>query len=225
MDQLDLEIEEWRAFVEQSPAVDGRDVEELEDHLRAQIADLTEVGLSPDEALLVAVKRMGTVDELSREFAREHSGRLWRQLVISDVEAKQERRAVGGWRHSVRRRRGRHDPGRTYGGGVPDRTGIVAGAKCEPLRLAVPGRLLRPAKATHPAPIPGDGRAIPDRRGGDQRVPLHRGRVDRIVGRHSSAGRAVVRGRLPVHERCPDDRTSGGWTSSASPGNGSSITC
>ena len=84
MDQLDLEIEEWRAFVEQSPAVDGRDLEELEDHLRAQIADLTEVGLSPDEALLVAVKRMGTVDELSREFAREHSARLWRQLVMSD---------------------------------------------------------------------------------------------------------------------------------------------
>src|SRR5688572_632544 len=84
MDQLDLEIEEWRTFVEQSPAVDGRDLEELEDHLRAQIADLTEVGLSPDEALLVAVKRMGTVDELSREFAREHSARLWRQLVISD---------------------------------------------------------------------------------------------------------------------------------------------
>jgi len=84
MDQLELEIEEWRAFVEQSPAVDGRDVEELEDHLRAQIADLTAVGLSPDEALLVAVKRMGAVDELSREFAREHSGRLWRQLVSSD---------------------------------------------------------------------------------------------------------------------------------------------
>ena len=41
MDQLELEIEEWRAFVEQSPAVDGRDVEELEDHLRDQIADLT----------------------------------------------------------------------------------------------------------------------------------------------------------------------------------------
>lgn len=90
MDQLDLEIEEWRAFVEQSPAVDGRDLEELEDHLRAQIADLTEVGLSPDEALLVAVKRMGTVDELSREFAREHSARLWRQLVISDGGEQQQ---------------------------------------------------------------------------------------------------------------------------------------
>jgi hypothetical protein len=95
VDQLEVEIEEWRAFVEKSPAVDGRDVEELEDHLRTQIADLTAIGLSADEALLVAVKRMGTVDELSREFAREHSGRLWKLLVTSDGEAEQE--AGRGW--------------------------------------------------------------------------------------------------------------------------------
>jgi hypothetical protein len=84
MERLESEIAEWRAFVEQSPAVDGRDVEELEAHLRDQIADLNAAGLAGDEAFLVAVKRMGRVDELSREFAREHSGRLWRQLVLSD---------------------------------------------------------------------------------------------------------------------------------------------
>jgi hypothetical protein len=33
---------------------------------------------------------MGTVDELSREFAREHSGRLWRQLVVSSTDDEQE---------------------------------------------------------------------------------------------------------------------------------------
>src|SRR6202011_4330203 len=35
------------------------------------------------EAFLVAVKRMGSLDELSREFARAHSERLWKQLVIA----------------------------------------------------------------------------------------------------------------------------------------------
>jgi hypothetical protein len=83
VEQLESEIAEWRAFVAQGPAVDGRDVEELEAHLRDQIADLDAAGLAPDEAFLVAVKRMGRLDELSREFAREHSGRLWSQLVIS----------------------------------------------------------------------------------------------------------------------------------------------
>ena len=37
MEQLELEIAEWRAFVARGSAVDGRDVEELEAHLRDQI--------------------------------------------------------------------------------------------------------------------------------------------------------------------------------------------
>jgi hypothetical protein len=48
------------------------------------MSDLTSVGLAPDEAFLIAVKRMGSLSELSREFAQEHSGRLWRQLVDSE---------------------------------------------------------------------------------------------------------------------------------------------
>ena len=83
MESLELEIAEWRSFVGQAPAVDGRDVEELEAHLRDQIADLSAAGLAADEAFLIAVKRMGSLDDLSREFAREHTGRLWRQLVVS----------------------------------------------------------------------------------------------------------------------------------------------
>jgi hypothetical protein len=81
MESLELEIAEWRSFVARGPAVDGRDVEELEAHLRDQIADLSSAGLAADEAFLIAVKRMGRLDDLSREFAREHSGRLWKQLV------------------------------------------------------------------------------------------------------------------------------------------------
>ncbi|MGH9222328.1 MAG: permease prefix domain 1-containing protein [Acidimicrobiales bacterium] len=83
MEQLESEIAEWRAFVGRAAAVNGRDVGELEAHLRDQIADLDAAGLAADEAFLVAVKRMGRVDELAREFALEHSGRLWRQLVLS----------------------------------------------------------------------------------------------------------------------------------------------
>jgi hypothetical protein len=84
---LEPEIAEWRSFVGRTPALDGRDIEELEAHLRDQIADLSAAGLAEDEAFLIAVKRMGAVDELSREFAREHSGRLWRQLVVSSEGA------------------------------------------------------------------------------------------------------------------------------------------
>ena len=58
-------------------------MEELEGHLREQLTALTDGGLSGDEAFLVAVKRMGSLDALSREFARAHSERLWKQLVIA----------------------------------------------------------------------------------------------------------------------------------------------
>jgi hypothetical protein len=83
MDSVEAQIAEWRAYVAKAPAVNGHDVDELEGHLRDQIAELDAAGLTADEAFLVAVKRMGDIDTLSREFAREHSGRLWKQLVLS----------------------------------------------------------------------------------------------------------------------------------------------
>ena len=92
---LEAQIAEWRDYVGRAPAVDGRDLDELEAHLRDQIAELDAAGLSPDESFLVAVKRMGDVDGLSREFAREHSGRLWKQLVLSTDD--EPARVSGGW--------------------------------------------------------------------------------------------------------------------------------
>jgi hypothetical protein len=96
MESLESQIAEWRRFVEESPAVDGRDAEELEAHLRDQVADLSAAGLASDEAFLVAVKRMGSVHDLSREFAREHSGRLWKQLVLSGGE-EDEKETASRW--------------------------------------------------------------------------------------------------------------------------------
>lgn len=84
--QLEQQIAAWREYVERPDAISGRDVDELEDHLRDQIDRLAASGLAPDEAFLVAVKRMGGLDDLSREFAREHSERLWKQLVIAEPE-------------------------------------------------------------------------------------------------------------------------------------------
>ena len=80
---LEEQIAQWRAYLRRRQAVHGPDVEELEGHLRDQLTALTEAGLAADEAFLVAVKRMGSLDALSREFARAHSERLWKQLVVS----------------------------------------------------------------------------------------------------------------------------------------------
>jgi hypothetical protein len=79
---LEGQIAEWRAYMDRRRELYHTDADELEDHLRSRITELTEAGLRADEAFLIAVKRMGSLDELSREFAREHSERLWKQLVM-----------------------------------------------------------------------------------------------------------------------------------------------
>jgi hypothetical protein len=51
--------------------------------------------LAGDEAFLIAVKRLGNLDALSREFAHEHSERLWKQLVMPpDVHPGSARREM-----------------------------------------------------------------------------------------------------------------------------------
>src|SRR5215211_7103515 len=79
---LEEQIDQWRSYLRRRQAIHSSDVAELEDHLREQVAVLVDAGLATDEAFLVAVKRMGNLDALSREFAREHSERLWKQLVV-----------------------------------------------------------------------------------------------------------------------------------------------
>jgi hypothetical protein len=80
---LEEGIAEWRAYVRRRQAIHSVDAEELEDHLRSQASALEEAGLTEDEAFLIAVKRLGDLDALSREFAREHSERLWKRLVVA----------------------------------------------------------------------------------------------------------------------------------------------
>jgi hypothetical protein len=79
---LEEQIDQWRSYLRRRQAIHSVDVAELEDHLREQVAVLVDAGLATDEAFLVAVKRMGNLDALSREFAREHAERLWKQLVV-----------------------------------------------------------------------------------------------------------------------------------------------
>src|ERR671919_256984 len=88
---LEEQIDRWRSYLRRRQAIHSVDVAELEDHLREQVAVLADAGLATDEAFLVAVKRMGNLDALSREFAREHSDRLWKQLVVAPSDTGEPR--------------------------------------------------------------------------------------------------------------------------------------
>lgn len=86
-DDLRVPLEEWRTLMAHRPGMSADDVDELTDHLLAQVHDLRSVGLHPDEAFLIAVKRLGAQDAVSRQYAQVHSDRLWRQLVLTGSSA------------------------------------------------------------------------------------------------------------------------------------------
>lgn len=82
---IEAQIQEWRAYLLHRRTIHQVDVDELEDHLRSEMSELDAAGLSEDESFLVAIKRMGGVNDLAREFARERSSQLWKQLVLGDT--------------------------------------------------------------------------------------------------------------------------------------------
>ena len=84
---LEAEIDRWRGYVQRRQAISASDVDELEDHLREHVRDLQSTGLDDEEAFLVAIKRLGNLDAVSREFVREHSDRLWKQLALVPDDA------------------------------------------------------------------------------------------------------------------------------------------
>lgn len=83
---LEERITEWKVYLNRRQAIDAVDVDELEDHLRNQVSDLQAAGLDEEEAFLIAVKRIGALDALSQEYAREYSERLWKRLVVPTGE-------------------------------------------------------------------------------------------------------------------------------------------
>ena len=109
---LEEQIGQWRNYLRRRQAIHSVDVAELEDHLREQVAGLADAGLATDEAFLIAVKRMGDLDALSREFAREHSDRLWKQLVVSPSDTPRAADRVAKGRRRRLRSRGRGGGGR-----------------------------------------------------------------------------------------------------------------
>ena len=81
--RIEAQIREWRTYLLRRKTIHQVDVDELEDHLRSEMTELGNAGLDGDESFLVAIKRIGGINELSREFARERSSRLWKQLVLA----------------------------------------------------------------------------------------------------------------------------------------------
>ncbi|WP_269047624.1 hypothetical protein [Paenarthrobacter sp. Z7-10] len=63
---LEAQIDRWRGYVQRHQPISPSDVDELEDHLRGQIAGRQATGLDDEEAFLVGIKRLDNLDAVSR---------------------------------------------------------------------------------------------------------------------------------------------------------------
>ena len=76
MFELEREIRRWCEDL-RARRCSSSDVAEIETHLRETTEQLTGVGLSPEEALMVATHRLGKPSELATELTRANAGAVW----------------------------------------------------------------------------------------------------------------------------------------------------
>ena len=84
MFELDTEVRNWRTRLERGSSLSTRELDELEDHLRARVELELELNsaLPPREALAIAREGLGQPKAISREFARAGRPR-WRRLLLA----------------------------------------------------------------------------------------------------------------------------------------------
>lgn len=76
---FEAQINEWRAYVSTRHTAGSPQPAASEAQLRAHLAALSAAGLSADEAFLIALKRVGSSDAPTHDFAGTHAAQLWQQ--------------------------------------------------------------------------------------------------------------------------------------------------
>ena len=79
---LNRAIQQWRENLAQSPAFRSENLDELETHLRDSIGSLQTHGLSAEEALIVASKRIGRLSCLEAEFGKVNGQAVWLDRIL-----------------------------------------------------------------------------------------------------------------------------------------------
>lgn len=79
-------VQRWRRDVECASSLSPREVDELEDHLRARVELEMELdaGLAPIQAFAIAQEGVGAAEALSREFAKAGKPR-WRRWLVAGL--------------------------------------------------------------------------------------------------------------------------------------------
>ena len=70
MFRLDHEVSKWCSMLTRRGHLSASQVEELRDHLYIEVLRQRELGVSEEKAFYLALKKLGTVDELTQEYTK-----------------------------------------------------------------------------------------------------------------------------------------------------------
>ena len=82
MFQLEHELRKWTSRIDRLESMRDCDIEELEQHVRDSITELTPKGLTEEEAFLVATHRVGEPIAVGREFGKVNGDHAWARRVF-----------------------------------------------------------------------------------------------------------------------------------------------
>lgn len=77
MSELERQVRTWRESIRRAGSLTAEDIEELEAHLLDSFDELRRVGLSEEEAMLVALRRAGDPTVLAVEYGKVNPGLAW----------------------------------------------------------------------------------------------------------------------------------------------------
>lgn len=80
MFDLDAAVTSWRLAQQQS-GVQGDSLDELESHLRDTISSLSNKNLSSEEAFFVAIRRLGSPQDIANEFTKIDRWAVWKNRL------------------------------------------------------------------------------------------------------------------------------------------------
>ena len=78
---LNQSVRQWRETLAQSATMRADELDELEHHLRDSMAQLRVRPLSEEESFLIATRRLGGGEILTREFSKVNPGRVWQSRL------------------------------------------------------------------------------------------------------------------------------------------------
>jgi hypothetical protein len=79
---IDKSIINWKSQLSKKVNFTGDNINELESHLLDEIQELKELGLNDEESFLVAIQRLGSIEQLTSEFSKVNQKVYFRSKVL-----------------------------------------------------------------------------------------------------------------------------------------------